>query len=48
MSLLLALVIGLIVYLLTGSALIALLVVVVLALLGFGIDQPYGYRRRRL
>jgi uncharacterized membrane protein len=48
MSLLLAFVIGVIVYLLTGSVLWALLVVVVLALLGFGVDQPYGYRRRRL
>lgn len=46
MSLALALVLGLIVYLLTGSILIALVVVVLLALVGFGFDAPYGYRRR--
>jgi ABC-type bacteriocin/lantibiotic exporter with double-glycine peptidase domain len=48
MSLLLALLIGLVIYLLTGSLLWAVIVVLLLALVGFGIDQPYGYRRRRL
>lgn len=46
MSLLLAFVIGVIVYLLTHSVLWAFLVVLLLALLGFGFDRPYGYRRR--
>lgn len=48
MSALLALLIGLVVYLLTGSPLWAVIVVLIVALLGFGFDRPYGYRRGRL